>query len=59
MDGMFSVYDEIMIDPLMSAMRKTDNWIARRIAYLSDGLKGEGKVIEDKGADRKTAPRRC
>lgn len=50
----FPVYDEIMIDPLMSAMRKTDNWIARRIAYLSDGLKkAKAKLSRTRSADRK------
>ena len=50
----FPVYDEIMIDPLMTAMRKTDNWIARRIAYLSDGLKkAKAKLSRTRSADRK------
>ena len=35
----FPVIEEVTIDPLMSAMRKTDNWINRRMAYLADGLK--------------------
>ena len=50
----FPVYEEVMVDPLMSAMRKTDNWIARRIAYLSDGLKkAKAKLSRARNAERK------
>ena len=50
----FPVYEEVMVDPLMTAMRKTDNWIARRIAYLSDGLqKAKAKLSRTRSSDRK------
>ncbi len=50
----FPVYQEVTIDPLMSAMRKTDNWINRRMAYLADGLKkAKAKLARTRSPDRK------
>ncbi len=50
----FPVIQEVMVDPLMSAMRKTDNWITRRLAYLEDGLKkSKAKLARTRSPDRK------
>lgn len=50
----FPVVEEVMVDPLMGAMRKTDNWIARRLSYLSDGLqRAKAKLSRTRSSDRK------
>jgi hypothetical protein len=49
----FPRVEKVPVDPLMRIMRKTDNWISRRMAYLESGLKAaEEKLARSRSADR-------